>query len=55
MDFVLYAPHSLALREGYVLDSADLSSAELERLGLEPESASRLSSHRPLVAAFAWQ
>ena len=55
MDFVLYGPHALVLREGYVLDSADLSPPELERLGLEPESAARLSSHRPLLAAFAWQ
>jgi len=55
MDFVLYSPHALALREGYVLDSADLPPQELERLDLEPESASRLSSHRPLLAAFAWQ
>ncbi len=55
MDFVLYGPHALALREGYVLDSADLSPSELGRLGLEPEAASRLSSHRPLLADFAWQ
>lgn len=54
MDFVLYGPHDLSLRDGYILDSADLPPAELERLRLEPASASRLSSHRPLVASFAW-
>ena len=39
MDFVLYSPHALALRQGYVLDTADLPQSELERLGLQPESA----------------
>lgn len=55
LDFLLYSPRSLGLREGYILDSADLSPAELERLGLAPESANRLSDHRPLVAEFVWQ
>ena len=55
MDFVLYSPHTLALRQGYVLDTADVASSELERLGLQHESASRLSAHRPLVTEFAWQ
>lgn len=55
MDFVLYGPHALTLREGYILDSADLSASELERLGLQPESAGRLSSHRPVVVQFGWK
>lgn len=55
LDFLLYSPRSLGLREGYIFDSADLAPAELERLGLEPESANRLSDHRPLVAEFVWQ
>ena len=54
MDFVLYSPHALALRHGYVLDTADLPQSELEQLGLQPESAGRLSAHRPLVVEFAW-
>ncbi len=55
MDFVLYSPNALRLRSGYILDSADLERAERDRLGLEPESAVRLSKHLPLVAEFAWQ
>ena len=55
MDFLLYDPRALELREGYVLDSADLAPAELARLGLQPEASSRLSDHRPLVASFAWR
>jgi endonuclease/exonuclease/phosphatase family metal-dependent hydrolase len=55
MDFVLYGPNALTLREGYVLDAADLPGAERDRLGLQPESANRLSAHRPLVAEFAWR
>jgi endonuclease/exonuclease/phosphatase family metal-dependent hydrolase len=54
MDFVLYTPTSLALRHGHVLDAADLPPSELEALGLQPESANRLSAHRPLVAEFSW-
>jgi hypothetical protein len=54
MDFVLYSPHTLRLRTGYILDSADLSRAELDRLGLDPESATRLSKHLPLVTEFLW-
>ena len=54
MDFVLYSPHALALRQGYVLDTADLPQSELEHLGLQPESAGRLSAHRPLVTEFVW-
>lgn len=55
MDFMLYSPQALELREGYVLDTEDLSSVELQRLGLRPETSARLSDHRPLVAEFVWQ
>lgn len=55
MDFMLYSPQSLALDEGYVLDSEDLSPAELAGLGLERDAVNRLSDHRPLVAQFRWQ
>ena len=55
MDFVLYSPHTLRLRTGYILDSADLPRAELDRLGLDPEAATRLSKHLPLVTEFLWQ
>ncbi len=55
MDFLLYDPRVLELREAYVLDSADLDAAELARLDLQPDSSSRLSDHRPLVAAFNWR
>lgn len=54
MDFVLYSPNALALREGYVLDTVDLPLSELDSLGLQAESVGRLSAHRPLVAAFVW-
>lgn len=55
MDFVLYGPNALVLRDGYVLDAADLPSSERARLGLQPEAANRLSAHRPLVTAFDWR
>ena len=54
MDFVLYTPQSLRLRAGHILDSADLGRSELDRLGLQPDAASRLSGHLPLVTEFVW-
>lgn len=53
MDFVLYDPRALELRDGHVLDWADVPPAE--RAGLDPEASKRLSDHRPLVAAFTWR
>ena len=32
----------------------DMARSELDRLGLQSESAARLSAHRPLVTEFAW-
>ena len=55
MDFMLYSPRALLLRTGYILDSADLARAELDKLGLAPQSAARLSQHLPLVAEFGWR
>ncbi len=55
MDFLLYDPHALELREGHVLDSADLAPEQLARLAIRPDASSRLSDHRPLVATFAWR
>ena len=55
MDFVLYTPRTLQMRTGHILDSADLGRDELDRLGLQPDSASRLSKHLPLVTEFMWQ
>ena len=55
MDFMLYGPHALQLRTGYILDSADLGRTELDKLGLSVDSAGRLSKHLPLVAEFVWR
>jgi hypothetical protein len=55
MDFVLYSPNALRLRTGFILDSADLTRPELDRLGLSSDAARRLSQHRPLVTEFVWQ
>jgi exonuclease III len=55
LDFMLYAPNALRLRTGYILDSADLGRPELDALGLDPQSAGRLSKHLPLVAEFEWR
>lgn len=53
MDFLLYDPRALALRDGHVLDWDDLPAAE--RAGLDADASKRLSDHRPLVAVFTWR
>jgi endonuclease/exonuclease/phosphatase (EEP) superfamily protein YafD len=55
MDFVLYSPNSLELKEGYILDTEDFSPEELQYMGIQPESSSKMSEHLPLVAEFVWQ
>lgn len=55
MDVLLYSPNSLELREGYVLDSADLAPAERQKWKLEPGSVRAMSNHLPLVAEFSWR
>ena len=54
IDFQLYDSQALRVREGFILDTADLPAEELERFGLEIESSSRLSDHRPLLVEYAW-
>lgn len=54
IDFQLYDSQALRVREGFILDTADLPAEELERFGLDAETSSRLSDHRPLVVEYAW-
>jgi exonuclease III len=54
IDFQLYDSQALRVREGFILDTADLPAEELGRFGLETETSSRLSDHRPLVVEYAW-
>ncbi len=55
MDVQLYSPHTLELREGYVLDTANLSPTERGQLKIEPDRAYKLSKHLPLVTEFVWR
>ena len=55
LDYQLYGPHSLHVRNGIILDSEDLATQELERYGLEAEASRRLSHHRPLLVDYGWQ
>ena len=54
LDFQLYEPRSLQIRESVILDTEDLAPAELEQYGLEPDMSGRLSRHRPLLVEFGW-
>jgi len=53
-DFQLYNPNALSIESGLVLDTEDLSAADLQTYGLEPRTSRRLSEHRPLVVEYAW-
>ena len=55
MDFVLYSPNTLKLKEGYILNTEDFSVKELEEIKVQPETSSKVSEHLPLVAEFVWQ
>ena len=55
MDFVFYSPNSMKLKSGYILNTEDLSPIELEQMGVQQESSSKISEHLPLIAEFVWQ
>ena len=54
LDFQLYGPTSLHVRQGIILDTEDLTPEALEQHGLEAEASRRLSSHRPLLVEYGW-
>jgi len=55
LDFQLYSPRSLKVRQGFILDSEDLPAEELEQYGLQPGTSGTLSDHRPLVVEYNWR
>jgi len=55
LDFQLYSPRTLNVRQGFILDSEDLSAKELEQLGLQSTTSGSLSDHRPLVVEYNWR
>ncbi len=55
LDYQLYSSQSLRVRGGFIVDSEDLSSDELDTLGIQPKTSSRLSDHRPLLVEYVWQ
>jgi len=54
LDYQLYSPRSLRVDASLVLDTEDLSDAELEYSGLDSKTSRRLSNHRPLVVQYSW-
>jgi len=54
LDFQLYNPNALCVESGLILDTEDLSAADLQTYGLEPRTSRRLSEHRPLIVEYAW-
>ena len=55
LDYQLYSPGTLSVEEGIILDTEDMAVEELDRHGLQRDTSSRLSGHRPLVVEYAWR
>jgi len=54
LDFQLYDAEALQVHSGLILDSEDLPLEDLKQYGIQQETSSRLSDHRPLVVEYAW-
>jgi exonuclease III len=54
LDYQLYGPWSLYIRESVIVDTEDMTPGELEQFGLRPESSGRLSRHRPVLVEYGW-
>lgn len=55
LDYQLYSPQTLRVRLGWILDSEDLLSADVEALDLQRSTSNRLSGHRPLIVHYGWR
>jgi len=55
IDFQLYGPGSLEALSAWVLDTEDLTAAELAAHGLEAQASRRVSDHRPVVVDYRWR
>jgi endonuclease/exonuclease/phosphatase (EEP) superfamily protein YafD len=54
LDYQLYGPSSLYVRESVIVDTEDMTPGELERFGLQLESSRQLSRHRPVLVEYGW-
>lgn len=55
LDYQLYGSHGLQAGESFVFDTEDLDAETLDSLGLQVQSSSQLSRHRPLVVDYSWR
>ena len=55
LDFQLYTPETLQVREAYVFDTEDLSPDVLKNHSLQEGDSKKMSEHRPIVVEFAWR
>jgi hypothetical protein len=55
LDYQMYDSQALKLRTSLILDSEDLPPEELEQLGIDRKTSSRLSDHRPLLVEYGWR
>jgi len=55
IDFQLYGPSGLQALAAWVLDTEDLTAAELTAFGLEVQASRRVSDHRPVVVDYRWR
>lgn len=55
LDYQLYGPRALKVSAGFILDTEDLPAEELKQYGLQLNTSSQLSDHRPLVVEYTWR
>lgn len=55
LDGQYFSRHSLYISHAFIFDSEDLDAQTLAESGLQSETSSLLSEHRPLVVDYAWK
>lgn len=55
LDYQLYSPGTLSVKEGFILDTEYWSAEQLDRHDLSQDTTNTLSRHRPLVVEYSWQ
>jgi endonuclease/exonuclease/phosphatase (EEP) superfamily protein YafD len=55
LDYQLYSPGALSVKEGFILDTEYWSAEQLARHDLSQDTTNTLSRHRPLVVEYSWR
>jgi len=55
LDYQFYGPWGLNMRSGFILNTENLSTEELQKRGLDVDMVGRTGNHRPLVVEYSWK